>query len=303
MRGSSTSASNDNGATHGMSLGSPHSDESTPPDTRRTHSPAWQPLARHDGMQKCVRPHSRQNAARQVEHHPNGSDRPVPQAAQLGDSGTLSLDASRRGVSGASAVLQEDIIGRCIPCPSCVRQASRHPWLRLQVKFIRAASLFCSLKFQGRWLGRIEAEPIGRAHRTVWCNMATVDSLGRPRSRIVHPIWAGSMGWIATHPGSFKNLQLAAVPFVSWAYTADIAHPVYADCIASGADDRSNKQRIWNLFATAPEPLGYDPAPFFFAPGHPNFGRLRLTPWRIAIVTQSPPLARVWHDKVRRVLA
>ena len=34
----------------------------------------------------------------------------------------------------------------------------------------------------------IETEFIARVHRVVWCNMATVDAQGRPRSRIVHPI-------------------------------------------------------------------------------------------------------------------
>ena len=143
----------------------------------------------------------------------------------------------------------------------------------------------------------IEAEFIDRVHRIVWCNMATVDAKGRPRSRIVHPIWEGSTGWIATHRTSFKNRHLAANPYVSLAYTADIAQPVYADCIASWADDQSDKQRIWDLFTIAPEPLGYDPAPFFIAPDHPNFGVLKLTPWRIAVVTQSPPLALVWRNK------
>ena len=27
------------------------------------------------------------------------------------------------------------------------------------------------------------------AHRIVWCTAATVDSQGRPRSRILHPVW------------------------------------------------------------------------------------------------------------------
>ena len=37
----------------------------------------------------------------------------------------------------------------------------------------------------------IESEFIERAHRMVWCNMATVDPDGRPRTRIVHPVWEG----------------------------------------------------------------------------------------------------------------
>jgi hypothetical protein len=27
------------------------------------------------------------------------------------------------------------------------------------------------------------------AHRIVWCTVATVDGRGRPRTRILHPIW------------------------------------------------------------------------------------------------------------------
>jgi len=141
----------------------------------------------------------------------------------------------------------------------------------------------------------IEAEFIARVHHVVWCNLATVDSLGRPRSRIVHPIWEGPTGWIATHRHSFKNRHLEANPHVSLAYIADIALPVYVDCRATWADDPADKQRVWDLFSAAPPPLGYDPAPFFVAADHPNFGVLRLTPWRIAVVTQSPPASLVWR--------
>jgi hypothetical protein len=143
----------------------------------------------------------------------------------------------------------------------------------------------------------IETEFIDRVHRVVWCNMATVDTKGRPRSRIMHAIWEGKTGWIATRRASFKNRHLAANPYVSLAYIAETARPVYVDCVASWADDASEKHRIWDLFATAPEPLGYDPTPVFIAPDHPNFGVLKLTPWRIAVVTQSPPLALVWRGE------
>jgi hypothetical protein len=138
-------------------------------------------------------------------------------------------------------------------------------------------------------------EFIARVHSVVWCNMATVDPVGRPRSRIVHPIWEGPSGWIGTRRNSFKNQHLTHNPYVSLAYTADIARPVYVDCVAEWADAFADKQRVWELFATAPEPLGYDPAPFFIAADHPDFGLLKLTPWRIAVVTQSPPDAMVWH--------
>ena len=30
---------------------------------------------------------------------------------------------------------------------------------------------------------------VAMAHRIVWCNVATVDAKGRPRSRVLDPIW------------------------------------------------------------------------------------------------------------------
>jgi hypothetical protein len=46
-----------------------------------------------------------------------------------------------------------------------------------------------------------------RVSTMVWCNVATVDSRGRPRSRILHPLWEGSVsgavGWIGTNPASY----------------------------------------------------------------------------------------------------
>ena len=35
----------------------------------------------------------------------------------------------------------------------------------------------------------VQDEFIATAHRIVWCGVATVDRRGRPRSRILHPIW------------------------------------------------------------------------------------------------------------------
>ena len=141
----------------------------------------------------------------------------------------------------------------------------------------------------------IEEEFLSRAHHMVWCNMATVDARGRPRSRIVYPIWERNPGWIATRRHSFKDQHLVANPFVSLAYIADTARPVYIDCVASWADDHADKERVWTMFASAPDPVGYDPTPFFNAPDYPEFGVLKLQPLRIAVVTQSPPASVVWR--------
>ena len=116
----------------------------------------------------------------------------------------------------------------------------------------------------------IEAEFIERVHRVVWCNMAAVDRQGRPRSRIMHTIWEGATGWTATRRSSFKNRHLTDNPYVSLAHIGNTTRPVYADCHAAWADDLATKQHVWNLFATTPGPLGYDPTPVFIAPDHPT---------------------------------
>jgi general stress protein 26 len=129
----------------------------------------------------------------------------------------------------------------------------------------------------------IEGEFIDRVHRIVWCNVATVDRLNRPRSRILHTIWEGSTGWTATRRHSFKAKHLAHNPNVSLAYIADLLKPVFVECVATWDDNLDDKNRVWMLFAAAPPPLGYDPTPIFESPEHPDFGLLKFTPWRIKL--------------------
>lgn len=129
----------------------------------------------------------------------------------------------------------------------------------------------------------IEAEFIQRAHSAVWCNCATVDTQQRPRSRVLHPIWEGATGWIATRPATPKASHLARNPYVSLAYIADPFKPVYVECRATWEEDMATKQRIWNLFKDAPPPLGYDPGLIWDSAENPDYGLLRLTPWRIKL--------------------
>jgi general stress protein 26 len=156
------------------------------------------------------------------------------------------------------------------------------------------------LSMRVQHFSEIEAEFIQRVHSMVWCNAATVDERGRPRSRILHPIWEGQVGWIGTHLNSHKSKHLAHNPYVSLAYIKDVFKPVYVDCKAEWVDSLTEKRRIWDLFKNAPEPLGYDPALTFVAPDHENFGLLKLTPWRIDLVTFPAPSfeegTRVWRS-------
>ncbi len=148
----------------------------------------------------------------------------------------------------------------------------------------------------------IEAEFVARVSRIVWCTVATVDRLGRPRSRILHPIWEGATGWIATGRHSLKERHLRRNPYVSLTYWTPEHKQVYADCKAEWEDSAAEKERIWELYMSTPPPLGYDPAmipDWKDGPESPEFGVLKLTPWRIELwsiqdmMVGKPPL--VWR--------
>lgn len=135
----------------------------------------------------------------------------------------------------------------------------------------------------------IQEEFIKRVHSAVWCSAATVDSKQRPRSRVLHPIWEWATGWVVTHRHSFKSRHLERNRYMSLAYIQDVFKPVYVDCTAEWVEDLDEKCRIWELFRAAPSPLGYDPAETFVSVEHENSGLLKLTPWRIDLVTFPAP--------------
>lgn len=130
----------------------------------------------------------------------------------------------------------------------------------------------------------IEEEFQQRVASIVWCTAATVDRRGRPRSRILHPIWEGSTGWIATGRHSLKEKHLAANPYISLTYWTPEHKQLYAECRTEWHDDPSEKARIWELYKDTPPPLGYDPGMIWKeGPTDPEFGVLKLVPWRIEV--------------------
>ena len=135
-------------------------------------------------------------------------------------------------------------------------------------------------------VGRFEdlrTEFMNRVSYAVYCTMATVDRRGRTRSRIMHPIWDGPIGWMISWPASHKAKHLARNPWISLAYIADEKKPVYVDGLAEWIDSDEEKHRIWDLHRTAPPPLGFDPEPHYGSIGHLYFGLLRVTPWRVEL--------------------
>ena len=138
------------------------------------------------------------------------------------------------------------------------------------------------------------------AHRVVWAAVATVDRHGRPRSRVLHPIWLRDgerlRGWVITRPTALKRAHLRHSPYASVHYWDPAHDTAVAECGAAWCDDAQTRAAVWQAFLDAPAPLGYDFARIFPAgPQSPDAGFLQLDPWRIRVhrvVAGAAPL--VW---------
>lgn len=136
------------------------------------------------------------------------------------------------------------------------------------------------------------------AHRIVWASAATVDSAGRPRSRILHPLWewdgSALKGWIATGPTPVKRADLEHSPYLSLNYWNPDHDTCTADCAATWHLDDATKAWVWERFKHAPPPVGYDPAivPGWDSPDSPAFGALELEPHRLRVFPGTVLLGR-----------
>ena len=127
------------------------------------------------------------------------------------------------------------------------------------------------------------------AHRIVWCSAATVDTKGRPRSRILHPIWEWDgntlIGWVGTNPTPIKRAHLETTPYMSLNYWDPSQDTCVAECRAALAFDDETRAHVWDLFLNGPEPVGYDPTliPAWTDPTVDAFAAIRLEPWRLRV--------------------
>ena len=129
------------------------------------------------------------------------------------------------------------------------------------------------------------------AHQIVWASVATVDRDGRPRSRILHPYWEWDgtdlTGWIATVPTPVKRAHLDAHPEVSVSYWTPSHDTCSAECAVQWHLDDDTRRTVWDTFASAPAPVGYDPyiIPMWSdGPTSDQFAVLRLTPRRLRVM-------------------
>ncbi len=131
------------------------------------------------------------------------------------------------------------------------------------------------------------------AHEIVWCTVATIDKKGRPRSRVLHPIWElkgdDLVGWIATGPTPVKKAHLGVSAYVSCNYWTKNQDTCVAECHASWVEDLEGKQNIWDKFVNGAAPVGYDPSiiPGWESAASENFAGLRLDPWHLRVMPGS----------------
>lgn len=139
-------------------------------------------------------------------------------------------------------------------------------------------------------IDRIAPAFVEMAHRIVWASAATVDDRGRPWSRVLHPLWtwdgAELTGIVATSPLSPKAAHLAAHPHVAFTYWHPSQDTCSAMCDATWETSPEGTAAGWEALASAPAPVGYDPAiiPGWDEPASPGFGILHLRPWRLHVL-------------------
>ena len=144
--------------------------------------------------------------------------------------------------------------------------------------------------------------------QTIFCTMTTVDSAGRPRGRVLHPIFVvrdgRPRGWALTSRTPLKARHLAANPHVSCSFWTPSHDTVFVDAVATWVEDERERRETWELFLDTPAPLGwgadgmagYGPLKW----NGPSYSALRLEPWRVQVMRGEAFAAgdmtgRVWH--------
>ncbi|MCP9274247.1 pyridoxamine 5'-phosphate oxidase family protein [Mycolicibacterium arenosum] len=158
-------------------------------------------------------------------------------------------------------------------------------------------------------LDRIAPAFVDMAHSIVWASVTTVDRDGKPRSRILHPIWEWDgvdlVGWVATVPTPVKRAHLDANPEVAVSYWTTNQDTCSAECTAQWYTDDDTRKAVWDKFANGPEPVGYDPyiIPMWAdGPTSEQFAALRLTPYRLrvmagTVMTKGEGAPLTWHHE------
>ena len=114
-------------------------------------------------------------------------------------------------------------------------------------------------------LAEVAPKFVAMAHQIVWCSVATVDPNGRPRSRVLHPIWEWDgtqlTGWIATGKTPIKLADINQTAHASCNYWTPTQDTCVADCEATWVEDAATKHHVWDALANGPCLLYTSPSP------------------------------------------
>jgi pyridoxamine 5'-phosphate oxidase-like protein len=98
----------------------------------------------------------------------------------------------------------------------------------------------------GRSFSDLQEDFLRITTETVFCTATTVDEQGRPRGRILHPIFVvrdgKPIGWALTGRTPLKTRLLAANPHISCSYWTPSHDTVFVDCAASWVEDDSESR-------------------------------------------------------------
>lgn len=122
-----------------------------------------------------------------------------------------------------------------------------------------------------------------------YATMTTVDAAGRPRSRVLIPVWETDgpvpVGWLGTYRTPVKAAHISGNPHVTFSYWSPAQNTVAVDTVAEWTDDPDERAHVWDLYRHGSPPgAGYDPGQFWQGPDDPAFQVLRLAPWRIQVL-------------------
>jgi hypothetical protein len=148
----------------------------------------------------------------------------------------------------------------------------------------------------------IRAEFEATVGDVVYATMTTVDKLGRPRARVLIPVWEESdgvpYGWLATYQTPVKEAHLARNPHTTFSYWSPRQNQVAVDAVSHWTDDVAERQHVWDLYrATSPPGAGYDLGRFWSSPTDPKLRVLAIAPWRILVVRGRDLRSRIWQPE------
>ncbi|MGI5166185.1 pyridoxamine 5'-phosphate oxidase family protein [Spirillospora sp. CA-253888] len=138
----------------------------------------------------------------------------------------------------------------------------------------------------------------------VYATMTTVDKKGRPRARVLIPVWevvdGRPVGWLATYRTPVKEAHLAGNPHATFSYWTPRQNAASVDTVATWADldDLETRRHVWDLYRrTSPRGAGYDLGRFWKGVEDPKLHVLKLEPWRVQVIRGTDLHSRIWRDE------